>query len=893
MGDSGSLTRAEEALRLVQENPAEAVRLGTAVSRSSRRQHELGAASVAERAVGLASVHLHDLPGATRHLRRAVELAQLQGSAELAAEARMTLAFALNRYGRPERALDEMGAALADLGPSSRIRGLTQRAAILQQVGRLDEALADYRVAVPGLRRAGDHVWLQRALLNRGVLHAFRLAYGAAARDLHEAQEICARMGLTLPAAFVEENLVLLHRRLGDVPAALEHFHAAQRLYQQLGAPYGSLLLEGSELMLSVGLHGEAREAAEGAVAEFVRTGRQVSVPEARLLLARAAVLDGDPAYGAAQARRAVREFTRQGRLEWAALASCALVLAQAETANARGPSLRRLAEVSARADEAGWAESALDVRLLAARTAHERRLTPQARRLVELASTRRDRGLAASRARAWYALAVLRRDSRDLRGSSAAAARGLQILDEYRATMAATDLRARISALGVELAGLGLANALAGGNPAEVLRWAERGRARHLLQRPTLPPSDPALAQLLAELRSVVAEQAAQHRESGHASHDLVGRQEKLEREIRDVMRRQRGGASSHGEDLDSDTSVSALTRSLGEAALVEFVEAHGNLYAVCLADGHSSLWCLGPMEAVARLVRWLPFALRRLSRHTSGPSTDAAVVLVHSVARDLDGILSAALVEAVGHRPLVLVPTGLLQSLPWSLLPSLAGRPLTVAPSATLWCDVLARAPLPGNVEVVAGPGLPGAEQEAVEISRIHGIRPMLGADASVDAVTGILGRASLLHVAAHGTARADNPLFSSLQLVDGPLTVYDLERLDREADTVVLAACDSGRDVVLAGDEMLGLGAALLSRGSRNVVASVVPIPDAATRPLMVALHRNLADGIPVAQALAQAQSGIDKEDPSAFAAAAGFVCMGAGFAGAAGTIASVER
>ena len=893
MGDSGSLTRAEEALRLVQENPAEAIRLGTAVSRLSRRQSDLGAASVAERAVGLASVHLHDLPGATRHLRSAVELAQLQGSAELAAEARMTLAFALNRYGRPEIALDEMGAALADLRPSSRIRGLTQRAAILQQLGRLDEALADYRVAVPALRRAGDHVWLQRALLNRGVLHAFRLSYGAAARDLHEAQEICARMGLTLPAAFVEENLVLLHRRLGDVTSALEHFHAAQRLYQQLGAPYGSLLLEGSELMLSVGLHGEAREAAERAVAEFVRTGRQVSAPEARLLLARAAVLDGDPGYGMAQARRALREFSRQGRLEWAALADCAVVLAQSETSNGRRASLRRLADVAARAESAGWAESALDVRLLAARAAHERSLTPEARGLLELASRPRHHGLAASRARAWYALAVLRRDGRDLRGSSAAAARGLQILDDYRATMAATDLRARISGLGVELARLGLANAIAGGNPVEVLSWAERGRARRLLQRPTLPPSDPALAQLLAELRSVVAELTEQHRERGHAPPGLADRQEKLEREIRDVMRRQRGGASPPGGVPQAGTSVSALTPSLDGAALVEFAEAHGVLYAVCLVDGHTSLRCLGPMEAVAGLVRWLPFALRRLARHTSADSAAAAVVLVRRVAQDLDGLLAAPLHETVGQRPLVLVPTGLLQSMPWSLLPSMAGRPVAVAPSATLWRDVMARAPLPGSVAVVAGPGLPGAEREAVEISRIHGIRPMLGADASVDAVTRVLSRASLLHVAAHGSARADNPLFSSLQLADGPLTVYDLERLDREADTVVLAACESGRDVVLAGDEMLGLGAALLSRGSRNVIASVVPIPDAATRPLMVALHQGLADGTPVAHALAQAQSGIDQDDPSAFAAAAGFVCVGAGFTRTAKELVSVAQ
>src|SRR6185312_7743612 len=125
-----------------------------------------------------------------------------------------------------------------------------------------------------------------------------------------------------------------------------------------------------------------------------------------------------------------------------------------------------------------------------------------------------------------------------------------------------------------------------------------------------------------------------------------------------------------------------------------------------------------------------------------------------------------------------------------------------------------------------------------------------PLLGPAATVDAVTTSLQKASLLHLAAHGTVRADNPLFSSLRLFDGPLTVYDLERLHHRADTVVLAACESGRDVVLAGDELLGLSASFLSRTTRRVVASVVPVPDAATAPLMVRFHQLMAHGVPVA-------------------------------------------
>jgi CHAT domain-containing protein len=99
------------------------------------------------------------------------------------------------------------------------------------------------------------------------------------------------------------------------------------------------------------------------------------------------------------------------------------------------------------------------------------------------------------------------------------------------------------------------------------------------------------------------------------------------------------------------------------------------------------------------------------------------------------------------------------------------------------------------------------------------------------------------------------------------------------------VVLAACESGRDVVLAGDEMLGLSAAFLSRRTRTVVASVVPVPDAETGQLMVAFHQRLATGTSAAAALSAAQQSVDPDDAAAVAAAAGFVCIGAGHASGA--------
>jgi CHAT domain-containing protein len=56
--------------------------------------------------------------------------------------------------------------------------------------------------------------------------------------------------------------------------------------------------------------------------------------------------------------------------------------------------------------------------------------------------------------------------------------------------------------------------------------------------------------------------------------------------------------------------------------------------------------------------------------------------------------------------------------------------------------------------------------------------------------------------------------------------------------------------------------------------------VPVPDAATVPLMRSYHQGLRAGRSPAEALAAAQSGLDAEDTAGGAAAAAFVCLGAG-------------
>jgi CHAT domain-containing protein len=366
-----------------------------------------------------------------------------------------------------------------------------------------------------------------------------------------------------------------------------------------------------------------------------------------------------------------------------------------------------------------------------------------------------------------------------------------------------------------------------------------------------------------------------------------LERRQIELEHRIRDQHRHLRGDPLAR---LADPVPAHALPALLGPVVLVEFVQLDDTLYAIVAAEERLHLHEIGSAAALRQLVDRARFALHRLARkHTGHASLDAARELLADVAARLDTLLLSPIARHIGDRPIVVVPTGPVQSLPWSILPSCAGLPVTVAPSAALWHAAQRPSTKPTDpIVVAAGPGLPGAYAEATAVAAIHQVTPVIQDAATVEVVRTALDGAQLAHLGTHGTIHPRNPLFSALSLADGPLTVYDLERLQQAPHLVVLAACDAGRSAIPPGDELIGLSATLLALGATNVIASVAPIPDGETAPLMIEVHQRLAAGETAASALAQAQQSLYREYASnahhpesaaILAAAAGFISIGA--------------
>jgi CHAT domain-containing protein len=191
---------------------------------------------------------------------------------------------------------------------------------------------------------------------------------------------------------------------------------------------------------------------------------------------------------------------------------------------------------------------------------------------------------------------------------------------------------------------------------------------------------------------------------------------------------------------------------------------------------------------------------------------------------------------------------------------LPSLQARSFVLAPSVALWkrCRDVATA-VPVRTAALAGPGLPFAAPEAEQVAARYASATVLtGARATVAASSAAMGGADVVHLACHGRFSAENPMFSSLLLGDGPMFVYDLERIEPAPKIVVLSACHAGTHATPTGREILGLTASLLASGPRAVIAATVPIPDTfATVDVMVRLHTRLAAGEPPADALLDAR------------------------------------
>jgi hypothetical protein len=285
-----------------------------------------------------------------------------------------------------------------------------------------------------------------------------------------------------------------------------------------------------------------------------------------------------------------------------------------------------------------------------------------------------------------------------------------------------------------------------------------------------------------------------------------------------------------------------------------------------------------LGAIGLIEPAIDQIEFALNRLNRAQGSPaSREAARSTIRAVGELLGNRLLPDRVR-MSERPLVVVPTGRLHGLAWRALSSLTDRTVSVAPSLfghtiAIRAGAVRRR---RHTALIGGPDLAAAPAELKALEAIYSSATVLDRERStVASCIEALGRATLAHVACHGSFRSDNPLFSSLRVADGDLTVYDLEHCERLPRTMVLSACNAAASSVLRGGALLGMASSLIQLGVSSVIAPLTPVSDERSVALMTRLHLELRAGARPAEALARAAM----IDGDLDATAAAFVAIGA--------------
>jgi tetratricopeptide (TPR) repeat protein len=547
-------------------------------------------------------------------LREAIRIGERHRLGRCLAEARMTYAALLADAGRTPAALAECDRAARILRGKDAGPLLAQRALILARAGRSEEAMSNFARALPLLRAKGDVQFQCLLFMNRSNLLAYQGRLRAAERDLQNGIDLARTHGLHDRVALLSSNLGFLKVRGGDIPAALQLF--ADALEGAGKAPGLVATHDRAEALLIAGMPSEARESLERRVDDVERAGFAVDLAEWHLLLAQAALMEGETDVARASAQRALTEFRAQGRARWALLAQQLVIRARWASGERTSALSRAARDAHAKLWTAGWQVAALHCLVVAGRIELEADRVPAARVFLAQAAQARRRGPADLRAAAWYAEAMLRLASRDTRGAATALKAGLRVVDDHAASLGATDLRVHASGLGADLAGQGVRLAVESGKPVAVLEWIERFRAGTLRRRPVRPPSDARLAAELAELRRVTAE-IAQSTADGDDSRTLRAEQLRLEEAVRHRSRHARGSRAGVREfDVDE------LRAGIGDRALVEILRVDSVLIRTQRASSsHCDFRCTGWPAGTDQRRRWRP--RRKASNTPRRPST------------------------------------------------------------------------------------------------------------------------------------------------------------------------------------------------------------------------------------------------------------------------------
>ncbi len=346
----------------------------------------------------------------------------------------------------------------------------------------------------------------------------------------------------------------------------------------------------------------------------------------------------------------------------------------------------------------------------------------------------------------------------------------------------------------------------------------------------------------------------------------------------------------STHSGRLAPLLSAGTLTldevqmRLAPNAALIEYFESSDRLHAAVLHRGSMRVVPLCPLDQVAHSLSLLQFQISKYElgashlhrfQHSIQAATEQHLADLYSALLNPLDLPSTA-------EHLVFVPHGCLHSLPFHALIDRSAPPgplpitlidrhtISYAPSASVyaWC----RSSEPAQTVRSLVLGIPDAAAPSIreEASAVASLLPdaslFLGSTATREILWQSGPHSRFIHIATHGLFRRDNPMFSSIRLGDTDLHPVDFYSLRLSARLVTLSGCGTGLNAIVGGDEILGLVRGLLYAGAQAVLVSLWDVNDAVTSLFMKTFYRQLMRAPSAAAALRDTMRSIRASHPN---------------------------
>ena len=785
--------------------------------------------AVAWAALGRALFEFGQVASAADALRRSLAACSDVGDATLRLSVAMSASAVFAEEGAVDEALVELDRVEHELPPEARGRVITQRAYVLHHSGQLGAAIVLLDQAEPLLRRANDSLGWLRLLVNRGLVQLQQGRYTAAESDLRIADGLADRLGQTAMRAGIASNLGVIFGRVRRIRDALAQFDIARRIHEEAGQP-GRMVavteVDRAEALMHAGLAVDAVAAAVRALRYVEPTGNLVMLGDGQHLLARAYYASGDLRMAERTADLAAGSFRAAGRRQMVAHARAIGLNARMAKVSDVAVGIELLEESSAvvsSLEQLGWEQQADELRMTRIRTGHRLGLVDQIladRESLRLGAFSGQRDAALA---GWYVEAMCRSLDGDDESAQEACRSGLDRLDDIVAEAPTLERRSAAMRLGEDLSQMAIDLAVRQGDGEIVFAAAEGTRARAL-----------------------------------HDELVATERHKPLSAERASQLRRE-------------------LSVRLGGRVLVEWVLSGSRTWAVVVDQSGSRLIDVGDAHAILRARDRVLVWLDRASVEPDGSSQNA----LHG-SRLLDELVIGPL-GLPDAADVILVPVGGLHGIPWSGLPSLASRSVTLAPNAQLWLEADRRAGgAARSVGLIVGPGVEGADVERMAVERTHpGAAIAAGAGATAKTVQSMFAGLDVVHVAAHGVFRSDHPLMSTMRLHDGDMTLYDTVPVSVGSRLVILSSCEGGAQGTADGSEVLGLASVMLARGAAAVLAPLTAVRELECADFVAEVHDEFATGASFGLAVsAVRQRWLGDDDLSRWAVASSFTCFGSG-------------